>query len=151
MAGRWLIRIRARRALRALDRAGTALTDLWYDLKHSDFRARELSGLLLGADLDDEKDLVRDILFELRRPGDSANAVMGPNHGSVTIDHLEMDKNGIVALTDYLKDHDTGYLAEISEHPMSVEIAGDKAFVFYSRIAEVDTEEFMRLLCVEES
>lgn len=42
MASRWLIRIRARRALRALDRAGTALTFLWSDLKHSDFRAREL-------------------------------------------------------------------------------------------------------------
>lgn len=68
MASRWLIRIRARRALRALDRAGTALTFLWSDLKHSDFRARELSGLLLGVDLNDEKDLVRDILFELENP-----------------------------------------------------------------------------------
>lgn len=68
MASRWLIRIRVNRALHALDRAGFALTDLWRDLKHSDRKARELSGLLLGVDLNDEKDLVRDILFALEQP-----------------------------------------------------------------------------------
>lgn len=75
MAGRWLIRIRARKALRALDRAGFALTDLWHDLKHSDHKARELSGLLLGVDLNDEKDLVRDILFELENPENAVKEV----------------------------------------------------------------------------
>lgn len=73
MTSRWLIRIRARRALRALDRAGFALTDLWSYLKQSDRKARELSGLLLGVDLNDEKDLVRDILFALEQPVSQAN------------------------------------------------------------------------------
>ena len=74
MAGRWLIRIRARRALRALDRAGFTLTDLWHDLKHSDYKARELSGLLLGVNLNVGKDLIRDILFGLEKRPDDAVA-----------------------------------------------------------------------------
>lgn len=68
MASRLFLRMRARKTIRALNRAGFAITELWYDLKHSDSESRELSRLLLGVDLEDEKNRVRDVLSVLEKP-----------------------------------------------------------------------------------
>lgn len=67
MASRWFLRMRARKAIRALNRAGFAITNLWYDLAHSDSESRDISRLLLGVDLEDEKELVLDILSALEK------------------------------------------------------------------------------------
>lgn len=75
MASRWFLKVRAKRALRALERAGFAVSDLWYDLSHSDSDAVELSKLLLGVDLDDEKTVVWDIISALEKHDDTAKEV----------------------------------------------------------------------------
>lgn len=76
---------------------------------------------------------------------------MAVKHACMKIDRLEMDKDSAAALGEYVKKHDSGFLADPLDYPTTVEICGAKAFVFYVRIAEVDTAEFMNLLFPEES
>ena len=76
---------------------------------------------------------------------------MGTKRACMKIDRLEMDKDSAAAFGEYVKKHDSGFLADLSDYPMTVEICGAKAFVCYVRIAEVDTAEFVNLLFPEES
>lgn len=70
---------------------------------------------------------------------------------SVTIDSLETDKIRMAKLKEYLNGHDTGFLANLRDYPMTVEILGNKAIVFYTRLAEVDAKQFMCLISGGES
>ena len=76
---------------------------------------------------------------------------MGARYASLIIGSLEMDKARMKKLSGYLDEHYTGFLADFRDYPIAVEIFGNKAVVFYTRIAEVDAEQFMRLISGGES
>lgn len=70
----------------------------------------------------------------------------GLKYVSMTIGVIEASSPRKTGFYEYLKEHDTGFIADPEDFPIKVDIVGNKAIIRYARIAEADAGEFIGLL-----
>lgn len=70
------------------------------------------------------------------------------NHqGRHEILRVESFDGDVKAVQSFLNDHDTGYIAAVTnDRPIIIEALGDKAFIYVTKIAECELRDVLRLL-----
>lgn len=60
---------------------------------------------------------------------------------------IESFDGDVKAIQSFLNDHDTGYIAAVTnDRPIIIEALGDKAFIYVTKIAECELRDVLRLL-----